>query len=283
MTSRLYLHRFESPPATILEYLIARFPHISEATWRDRLRRGVVMLDDGTAVTEGSPYRDGLMVLYDREVPAEPLSMESEIIVYRDDKIIVADKPHGMPVTPAGDYVARSLLVRLQRSTEFTTLAPMHRLDRDTAGLVLFTIEAAHRARYHEMFARGIIEREYVALAEVREKPDRTTWRVETRLGAGDPWYRRRIVDGFTNAVTNIELVELRDEVGRFRIRPETGKKHQIRVHMCSIGYPILGDSLYPTIKDSGSALQLLAKKLSFTDPFEGCPRTFTSDRVLMS
>jgi tRNA pseudouridine32 synthase/23S rRNA pseudouridine746 synthase len=167
-----------------------------------------------------------------------------------------------MPVTPAGDYVERSLLVRLQKSTGIETLSPAHRLDRDTAGLVLFVINPQSRAAYHGLFARGEVEREYLAAARVGDStPVGTNWQVSNRLGAGEPWYRQRIVEGLPNAHTHIELIERKDGVGRFRIRPTTGKQHQIRVHMSSLGFPILGDSIYG---DGPGPLQLLAQRLTF-------------------
>ena len=280
--SRVTLPKLESPPASIADYLISRFPHVSEPAWRDRFARGLITIAEGVTLREDAPYRHGLLVYYEREVPLEPDSPEVETILYQDSEILVADKPHGMPVTPAGDYVARSLLARLERSTGLGTLAPLHRLDRDTAGLVLFSVNVSSRARYHELFAKRVIEREYLAIARVNEVPEQTRWLVENRIGAGTPWFRRQIVEGPVNAITEIELTEVPDGLGRFRLRPKTGKKHQLRVHMAAIGFPILGDPVYPDLREpqpSDPPLQLVASRLSFTDPLNGVKRDFITAR----
>ena len=143
-------------------------------------------------------------------------------------------------MTPAGEYVDRSLLVRLQKSTGLPDLAAMHRLDRDTAGLLLLAIKQAARGPYHRLFSEGTIEREYVAKAYITDRLNIRHWRIENRIGPGEPWYRQQIVDGAINAITEIELIDVRDGAGRFRLFPKTGKKHQLRVHMASIGCPIV-------------------------------------------
>ena len=282
--SRLYLPKLNSAPATILDHLIAKFPQIPPEAWRDRVARGVVTISDGTTVQAESPYRHGVTVLYRKEVASEPITPEDEVIIYCDDDILVADKPHGMPVTPAGEYLDRCLLVRLQKNTGLATLAPMHRLDRETAGVVLFSINPATRGRYHQLFPERTIEREYLAVSHVVDIPTQREWRVENRMEAGEPWYRRRIVEGPVNAITRIELLEVRDGAGLFRLKPDTGKKHQLRIHMASIGFPIVGDPLYPEIRKDrvgNPPLQLLANRLEFTDPISRIPRVFASTRSL--
>jgi tRNA pseudouridine32 synthase/23S rRNA pseudouridine746 synthase len=209
-------------------------------------------------------------------------------VLYRDEWILVADKPHGMVVTPSGDHVQRSLLFRLQRSTGLANLAPVHRLDRDTAGLVLFVLREQLRDTYHRLFSERLIEREYLAFSTLLRGTDEKQWRLETRLEAGEPWYRRRVVEDSqseANAITHIECVEARKEVGLFRLRPETGKKHQLRVHMSTLGFPIVGDLLYPEIrerKEGDPPLQLLARRLSFKDPLSGESRSFISSQKLL-
>src|SRR6516165_8280321 len=153
--SRLYLPKFDAAPQTIFEYLLARFPQVHASIWRDRVSRGLVTLSDGTRIEERSPYRYGITVFYRKEVLSEPLPSEEPRVLYQDDAMVVADKPHGMPVTPVGDHVERSLLVRLQRTLELPDLDPVHRLDRETAGLLLFTIRPGVRAQYHRLFAEG--------------------------------------------------------------------------------------------------------------------------------
>jgi tRNA pseudouridine32 synthase/23S rRNA pseudouridine746 synthase len=282
--SHVTLPRLAAPPSTIAEYLISRFPHVPASAWKDRFARGLVTIDSG-ALSVDSPYRHGLLVSYEREVPMEPEPREVESVLYQDSEILVSDKPHGMPVTPAGDYAARSLLSRLEQRSGIETLAPLHRLDRDTAGIVLFSIKRSSRARYHALFAAGAIEREYAAVAHVATVPEQKSWRVENRLGEGTPWFRRRIVEGPVNAITGIELIDVHEGFGRFRLRPRTGKKHQLRIHMASIGFPILGDVLYPDLRAphaSDPPLQLLASQLVFADPITGLQREFRSSRQLI-
>jgi tRNA pseudouridine32 synthase/23S rRNA pseudouridine746 synthase len=250
------------------------------------MARGLVTTSTGDVLSEASRYIHGLTVFYVKEVPNEPVCGEIENIVYQDEEILVAEKPHGMPVTPAGSHIARSLVNRLQERTGIRDLAPMHRLDRDTAGLVLFAIKPESRGRYHQLFARGTIEREYLAVALMSEIPRERHWILKSHLAPGDPWFRRRIVqDQPANAITVIELIETRDGFGLFRLVPETGKKHQLRLHMNSIGYPILGDLLYPDIRDwepSAAPLQLLAARLAFTDPITSARREFQSSMRLL-
>jgi tRNA pseudouridine32 synthase / 23S rRNA pseudouridine746 synthase len=275
-----------NPPTTVLEHLLSRFPHIHASIWRGRISQGLVTLSDGTTLYEDSPYRHGITVFYKKQVPSEPLALEEPVVVYRDEEIMVVDKPHGMPVTPAGEYIERSLLAVLQRGSDLPDLSPMHRLDTATAGLVLLTIKPAARAPYHRLFSDGMIEREYTATAHVTVPPEQRQWRLENRLAQGEPWYRQRIVEGAANAVTEIALVDYRDGIGRFRLLPKSGKKHQLRVHMASIGFPIVGDPLYPVIRrdrERSLSLQLLAFRLAFIDPLAGASREFVSARKLSS
>jgi tRNA pseudouridine32 synthase/23S rRNA pseudouridine746 synthase len=260
------------------------FPHVGRPVWESRLDLGRVTLSDGTPVRRDTPYVEGETVRYSREVPGEPEAPETETVLYEDASILVADKPHGMPVTPAGDYLARCLLVRLQKRTGNADLVPAHRLDRDTAGVVMFVTDPEVRGAYHRLFSEGRVEREYLAVASIASHPEIAEWRVENRIGRGDPWFRQRIVDGAPNAISEIGLVGRRGEVGLFRIRPRTGRKHQIRLHMAALGYPIIGDPLYPDFverQDGEPPLQLLARRLSFTDPVDGGTRTFSSERRL--
>ena len=284
IASRLYLPKLESPPSTILEYLFVRFPQIDPRVWRERVSRGAVTLSDGTALQEDSPYRHGGFVFYRREVVSEPGVVEEPLIIHRDEEVLIVDKPRGMPVTPVGPHVERSLLVYLQRITGLDTLAPMHRLDRETAGLLLFTTKAEIRAQYHRLFADSLIEREYRAVAYTKDAPTEMHWHVETRIEPGHPWFRQRIVEGPPNAVTEIELLERLEGIGLFRLVPRTGKKHQLRLHMASLGFPLIGDPFYPGITEKRNGdppMQLLANRLAFVDPRSGEPRSFTSRRGL--
>jgi tRNA pseudouridine32 synthase/23S rRNA pseudouridine746 synthase len=289
MLSRLHLPKLAPSPKTVLEYLIAHFPHIPAQTWRERVANGKVTLDDGTTLAIESPYCHGMTVLYSREIEQEPAADVAETILFQDTNILVADKPHGMVVTPSGDHVERSLLARLQKRNSLNRLSPVHRLDRETAGVVLFTITTDARARYHELFSSRSVEREYLAVARVGNAGTHKEWDVRNRMEEGEPWYRRRIAEsddvGEPSAITRIQLLESQNGFGLFRLVPETGKKHQLRVHMASIGCPIVGDLLYPDIRERNehdSPLQLLAHRLSFIDPLSGEARSFVSNQQLL-
>jgi len=250
------------------------------------MARGLVTTSTGEIVREDSPYSHGLTVFYVKEIPSEPPCGEVETIVYQDDEILVVDKPHGMPVTPSGNHVARALLNRLQERTGIEDLAPLHRLDRDTAGLVLFGLKPRSRGHYHQLFANGTIDREYLAVARLGDNPAERHWIVKNQLAPGKPWFRRQIIDNApANAITTIDLIETHDGLGLFHLFPGTGKKHQLRLHMSSIGFPILGDLLYPEIRrpePSTPPLQLLAARLAFIDPLTGVQRKFESSLRLL-
>jgi tRNA pseudouridine32 synthase/23S rRNA pseudouridine746 synthase len=284
--SRLYLPKLESPPATILDHLIVHFPNVNAGTWRDRVALGSITRDDGSTIQADTPYRHGITIHYQREAADEPPCSAAESILYQNNEILVADKPHGMPVTPAGGYVERSLLFRLQKVTGLTDLSPVHRLDRETAGIVLFSINPGNRGRYHQLFDKQAVEREYFAVAHPPRTHAQKHWLIENRIGGGTPWFVQQIVEGLPNAKTVIELLEVHADTGLFRLTPKTGKKHQLRVHMASIGAPIVGDPFYPRVREKQEGeppLQLLAYRLAFHDPVSGERHSFTSAQSLQT
>jgi len=283
LQSRLYLPRLASPPSTIFEYLVERFPHVPSTSWLDRFSSGTITDAQGSSLTPDNPYRYGLTVYYERENTHEPAAAETETILFQDSEILVADKPHGMPVTPAGAYVHRCLLHRVAQTTGISTIAPIHRLDRETAGVVLLSLNPQNRGQYHGLFARGEITREYLAVAPLPDTTQRA-WRVENRIGPGDPWFRQQIIEGPPNSATAIALLSTSDGRGLFRLLPSTGKKHQLRLHMASIGAPVEGDPLYPVMRDRdlpSPRMQLLANRLTFTDPCTGTERDFPTGMCL--
>jgi tRNA pseudouridine32 synthase/23S rRNA pseudouridine746 synthase len=204
-------------------------------------------------------------------------------VLFHNSEILVADQPHGMPVTPAGSYLQRSLLYRLRKATGIGEIAPLHRLDRDTAGLVLFSLNPATRAAYHQLFATKELFKEYMAISHLKAPVLQRQWLVQNRIGRGEPWFRQQIIDGPVNAVTEIELLDIQEGRGLFRLKPQTGKKHQLRLHMASIEAPIEGDKLYPCLLQEAELprLQLLAHRLAFVDPLDRKARELTSQRTL--
>lgn len=275
------------PPASLLEGLTRRFPRVGEDVWRSRMAAGRVTFDDGEEITPATPYRPGRRVRYFREVAEEPEVPFHEEILYRDEELLVADKPPFLPVVPGGPYVNECLVYRLRRRTGEEDLVALHRLDRETAGLVVCSLRRRHRGLYGRLFMEGRVEKEYLAVARLgAAEPGVRAWTVENRLERGEPWFRMRTVAGKPNARTRIDLDERCEGLGLFRLRPETGKKHQLRVHMSGLGMPILHDRYYPDLEperpdDFTRPLQLLASGLRFRDPLSGRELVFKSRQRL--
>jgi tRNA pseudouridine32 synthase / 23S rRNA pseudouridine746 synthase len=266
----------------VLAFLIERFPAIPATEWAGRMARGLV--DDGdTPLAPGAPYQAGLTVYYRREVPAEPRVPFEETIVHIDDDLVVADKPHFLPVMPAGAYVEETLSVRLARRLGNPKLVALHRLDRATAGLVVFSARPASRDAYTRLFRERLIEKTYEALAP--PLPSLVFPYVhESHLAKGEPFFRMQEVPGAgANARTEIDVLERGDALWRYQLKPVTGRKHQLRVHMAALGAPIAGDVFYPELRDEASGFAepmcLLARELFFIDPFSGLERRFRSQR----
>ena len=250
--------------------------------------RGEVLDANGTRILPNTPYRAHDKVYYYRHVEAEPQIPFDATVLFQDEHLVVADKPHFLPVTPAGRYVQETLLVRLKRSLGIDDLAPVHRIDRDTAGLVLFATTPAVRDRYAALFREREVTKRYEAIASYRAEL-RLPLTYRSRLSEGASFMQMRETPGSPNAETIFELVETRGRLARYRLTPLTGKKHQLRAHMSALGVPILNDRLYPTLQlrapdtapDYNRPLQLLAKSLTFTDPVSGEPRHFESRHEL--
>lgn len=274
--------RLQLPPGdwpSLLDGLCARFPRIDRAQWADRFARGRVQDAQGRALAPDQAWQVGLEIVYFRGVADEPVIPFAEAIVYQDAHLLVADKPHFLPVTPAGGYVRETLLARLVARTGNRDLVPLHRLDRLTAGLVLFSTRPDTRDAYQRLFRERRIEKVYEALAP--PLPQRAfPLERHTRLIPGAPFFRMAEVPGEPNARTRIEVIEAAGPIWRYRLHPVTGRKHQLRVHMAGLGAPILGDDLYPELlldAPADAPLQLLAKELTFDDPLTGERRTFSS------
>lgn len=265
----------------VLDCLCERFPAVPRTQWRERMARGRVVDSDGRWLTPETPHRVGLQVHYYREVADEPVIPFDEAILHADAHLLVADKPHFLPVTPAGAHVRETLLARLVRRTGNDALVPLHRIDRNTAGLVLFSTNTATRARYQALFRERRIEKVYEALAPALPGLGFPFVRC-SRMVAGEPFFRMREVDGPANSETRIEAIARGGELWRYALTPVTGRKHQLRLHMAALGAPIANDAIYPSVRhrapgDYSAPLQLLARRLSFIDPLTGTARHFES------
>jgi len=275
------------PYPSLLVFLCERFPAIDREIWAQRIAEGKVLDANGRRLTLATEYAPLQRIFYFREVFSEPLIPFAEKIIFRDDEILVACKPHFLPVTPGGRYVDECLLNRLRSSTGIEDLVPLHRIDRGTAGLVLFSVNKKSRGVYARLFLNRLIEKTYQAVAACQPLQETAFWHVETRIERGEPGFRMKTAPGSANASSAINLVEVRGKLARFTLRPHTGKTHQLRIHMSGIGFAIVNDRYYPELlaeraDNFAAPLQLLAQRLCFKDPLSGRNREFRSSRELL-
>ncbi|TWC32114.1 ribosomal large subunit pseudouridine synthase D [Pseudomonas sp. SJZ079] len=273
---------------TVLDCLAAHFPAIGREVWLQRMTRGKVLDADGVPLGPQHVYRAGLRVHYFREVAAETPIPFVESILHVDEHLLVADKPHFLPVMPAGEYVEQTLQARLVKRLGNADLVPLHRIDRHTAGLVLFSTNPQSRGQYQALFRQRQMVKRYEALAPALPGVEFPLLRA-TRLVAGEPFFRMQEAAGEANTETRIEVAERLGELWRYALYPVTGKKHQLRVHLAALGAPICNDPFYPEVSDAADAvddytrpLKLLAQALAFSDPLSGEQRRFESRLSLL-
>jgi tRNA pseudouridine32 synthase / 23S rRNA pseudouridine746 synthase len=277
------------PWKRVIDFLAERFPHIAYDELVTRMARGDVLDHAGARMLPDHAYRAREKLYYYRDIPLETRIPFDEVILFQDEHIVVVDKPHFLPVAPVGRYVQETVLVRLKRKLCIDLLAPMHRIDRETAGLVLFTVQPDTRGKYQSLFEQRMVKKNYEAIAPWRNDLQLPmTYR--SHIVESDAFMQMREVDreyGLeSNAETKIELLEINGELARYQLTPLTGKKHQLRVQMAALGMPILNDQIYPmhqrqAANEYAKPLQLLAKNISFRDPISGAAREFTSLRRL--
>jgi tRNA pseudouridine32 synthase/23S rRNA pseudouridine746 synthase len=273
---------------TVLDFLSGRFPHIGKETWEIRILEGNVRFGDGTSAFASSKVGPGMEIRYFREVSAEPRIADAHRILYRDEHILVACKPHFLPVVPGGKFVRECLLYQLMEETGLGGLSPVHRIDRHTAGLVLFSIHANERGRYQDLFKEREVEKGY--LANVRwlsTPPAEDCWELEGRIEKFASTLRRDLAKGVPNAFCSVRLLKRSGAYAELALYPSSGKRHQLRLQVSQIGAAILNDPYYPDLlpeaaDDPALPLQLLSKSLRFRDPFTQKERGFISPRVLL-
>jgi tRNA pseudouridine32 synthase / 23S rRNA pseudouridine746 synthase len=271
--------------ATVLDFLAERHALVGVETWVERMRRGEVLDERGARLTPASPYRAGACVFYYREPAEETRVPFEERVLYSDEHLLVADKPHFLAVAPAGRFLRETLLVRLKRRTGLDTLAPIHRIDRETAGLVVFSVDPKTRGAYASLFQRREVSKVYEALARAEESLRFPLTR-RSRLVAGEPFFRMKEAVGEPNSETRVDVRARRGGLTLYEAWPLTGRKHQVRLHLAALGIPVLNDRLYPEVlpdapEEFSAPLQLLAKSISFRDPLSGLARHFESEREL--
>ena len=280
-----YLWLPEGQWSGMLAFLVERYPQISAAQWQDRMARGEVVSGDGTVLGPDSAYRRGMRIFYYRELERETPIPFQEAILFQDEHLLVVDKPHFLPMTPGGRFVQETLLTRLKKKFDSTDLTPIHRLDRETAGVVIFSRQVASRGAYQSLFQRREVHKTYEALAPALAGRD-FPFTYRSRMVDGDKFFLMREEEGDANSETVIDVIERRGDVNLYRLHPHTGRKHQLRVHLASLGIPIVNDAFYPVARpckedDMSQPLQLLARGIDFIDPLTGEARHFESRRTL--
>jgi tRNA pseudouridine32 synthase / 23S rRNA pseudouridine746 synthase len=270
---------------TVLDCLCDHFPNISRENWLGRFERKLVLDSYQNPIRHDHPYRAGLRIYYYREIVGEKIIPFQETILYQDDHILVADKPHFLPVTPTGDYVAQTLQTRLIARLNNVELQPLHRIDRHTAGLVLFSVQKQTRALYQALFREQQISKRYEAIAPALPYLQFPHQR-QSRIVRGERFFLSQETMGEPNSHTIIEIIEQQGALCRYRLNPVTGKKHQLRLHLAGLGAPICNDPFYPQVNDElaedyARPLQLLAKELRFSDPLSGETHHFQSEMEL--
>ena len=274
---------------SLLDFLAERFPNVSRQTWLERFTRGDVFNETGQRISceqaMQAPYPAHSRLYYYRDVPFEAPIPFDEVVLFEDAHLIVVDKPHFLPVVPSGGYLNETVLVRLKRKLGLDDLVPIHRIDRDTAGLVMFSKQPASRAAYCALFSQHAVRKTYEAIAPWRADLHFPLVR-QSRIQEAGHFMLQQEVSGPVNAITHIDVLEVRGDLARYQLKPVTGQRHQLRVHMLALGLPLLGDGLYPTLTPEGQLdytkpLQLLAKELTFADPVSGVEQHFTSQRTL--
>lgn len=285
-SSVVYLPDTGGPYPTLLTFLAERFPKIPAKTWEQRLAAGKVLSEGGQPINADTVYMPNRRLFYFREVDEEQVIPFQEQVIFRSDHLLVVCKPPFLPVTPSGPYVRETLINRLKESTGNPYLSPINRIDRETAGLVLLSANPESRGRYQQLFMTGGVRKIYEAIADLGHRPRQTEWLIENRIEPGEPWFRMRLGRGPVNARTRLRLIEAGQTRARFRLFPLTGKKHQLRLHLSGLGFPIVNDRCYPELlpksaDDFHRPLQLLARHIAFRDPLTGEERAFESPRRL--
>ncbi|MFG6468116.1 pseudouridine synthase [Roseateles sp. BYS87W] len=275
---------------SLTAFLNERLPRVDD--WAERLARGDVVGDDG-APLQDRPYVGNRRVYYWRQLPQEPAVPGGERILFQDEHLLVADKPHFLPVTPSGLYARETLMARLRHATGLVDLNPVHRLDRETAGLVVFNLRRQDRDAYHRLFRERSVSKVYEAVAPWSDGPWPRVLRHRLQEPPGDDFMQMQVVPGEPNAETWVNLIEPLQGAwqgwARYELRPVTGQRHQLRAQMNAIGLPLWGDRIYPVLQPHENPpsfdrpLQLVARAIAFTDPVTGESRSFTRGALTMA
>ena len=277
----------QSPWPTVLDHLAERLPAVSRIEWAERMAQGAVLDEHGQRLSPESAYVHGGRIYYWRDLPAEQRIPFEAQVRFEDELLVVADKPHFLPVTPGGRYVRETLLVRLKAQLGCADLSPLHRIDRETAGLVVLCKRPQDRHAYQLLFRERRIHKRYEAVAAASNLPFPLVRRSRIEEDPAQ-FFRMREAEGEPNSETRIDCLATQGGRALYGLAPISGKRHQLRVHMQALGLPLEGDQFYPVVRrgpeedeDFQHPLQLLARHLAFTDPVSGQRREFTSQLQL--
>ncbi|WP_200903838.1 pseudouridine synthase [Microbacterium sp. GCS4] len=274
---------------TVAAYMVERFFHLDPERLLVRFDRGEIVARDGRPLARDTPLGAEEFVWYYREPPVEgevPFEIE---VLHQDADLVVIDKPHFLPTTPGGRFLQNSALVRLRNLLDNPELAPIHRLDRATAGLLMFSARPATRGAYQLMFERRQVQKVYEAVSARPADWDASSYPLVYRnhIVKHRGEVRVRVEPELApNSETLIDVLHTDDDVVHALLRPHSGKMHQLRVHLAALGLGILHDGFYPELlpeapDDFSRPLQLLARELHFVDPLSGEDRVFTTRRAL--
>lgn len=282
------------PIITVFDHLKKAFCHIDECQLKKRFDDKLIFVQQNNifiSLDSDDLYQDycNHHVYYYRFLDNETVVPFDYQVVYENDRLLVVDKPHFLTISPAGHYVSQTLLTRLKNDYHHSDITPIHRLDRETAGLVLFCKDKKYRSAYQSLFDPTKhphkIQKIYHAIADfvALDFP----MNIQLNMVRGEPFYTMQVIDGKPNTQTLIDILQIDHHKGlaKYQLQPITGKLHQLRVHLNHLKIPIKNDRIYPIINhqkdDFNNPLQLLAKELSFIDPIDNKHYVFVSEREL--
>lgn len=292
--SKVYLPK-NTTYTSVFDYLCVTFCHISRQCWQERFADGQIfapMQDKFVVLNTQSSYQtfqDGYIYYY-RSLKKETPVPFAHHVIFENERLMVVDKPHFLTMTPAGNYVKETLLSRLKDETNNSELSPIHRLDKDTAGLVLFCKDKKYRSTYQSLFDithhNHSIKKIYHAIAPFKKELI-LPMTLNLHIERGDPFYTMKVSDGVPNSQTVIDIVDKKDNFAKYQLIPITGKLHQLRVHLNHLGIAIKNDPFYPSLchrqpSDFDSPLQLLSKYIYLVDPVDNADYFFKSKRELI-
>ncbi|MDK8340892.1 MAG: pseudouridine synthase [Winkia sp. UMB3164B] len=252
---------------TLLQWMQQRYEKLDATELKKLFAQGAFVNSAGDALGADTPSELIRQGVYFYRPIADEVDTPIEVpVLAQTENWIAVDKPAGLATMPRGAFVARSVTVALRRQERNDEPVPAHRLDRPTAGVLLFTKRKQVRGAYQKLFEERKVQKSYRLLAPTASLPD--SFSFEARIYRVDGQHRVGVAHtGEANSYTKFRRLSKRGNISLYEARPQTGKMHQIRAHMAALGAPLVGDRLYGW-EGEQVPLQLLAHSLSFGDPF---------------